>query len=138
MYFASAASYAASPSLTPVSRSNASCQRACSSPCTANSEMKLTITTPPFFGTRASTSSGTLRGVGESARALECEKMTGASAMSSTSFIVSADTWEMSTSMPSRFISRTTSSPNFVRPPCRATSVAESAQSTVLKCVSVM
>jgi hypothetical protein len=79
-----------------------------------------------------------LRSVVDSARAFECEKMTGASAMSSTSCIVAGDTCEMSTSMPRRFISRTTSSPNLLSPPWRATSVAESAQSVVLKCVSVM
>src|SRR5258708_11505422 len=40
-------------------------------------------------------------------------------------------TWERSTSMPSRFISRTTSSPNLVSPPCRGASCAASAQSRV-------
>ena len=44
--------------------------------------------------------------------------MTGASVTSSASPIVSGDTCERSTSMPSRFISRTTSSPNCVSPPC--------------------
>ena len=39
----------------------------------------------------------------------------------------------MSTSMPSRFISRTTSSPNGVRPPCSGASVAESAHGDVLR-----
>ena len=96
------------------------------------------MTTPPFFGMRASTASGTFRTLGVRASAFECEKMTGASVTSSASFIVSAETCEMSTSIPSRFISRTTSSPNFVRPPCRGASVAESAQSLTLKCVSVM
>ena len=55
-----------------------------------------------------------------SARADECEKITGASVTSSASLIVAGDTCERSTSMPSRFISRTTSSPNGVRPPCFA------------------
>ncbi len=40
--------------------------------------------------------------------------------------------------MPSRFISRTTSSPNGVSPPCFALSVAASAQSIVSQWVSVM
>ncbi len=52
--------------------------------------------------------------------------------------IVSAETCEMSTIMPIRFISRTTSSPKFVRPPCLASSVAESAQSIVSAWVRVM
>ena len=100
--------------------------------------MKFTITTPPFLRMRASTASGTLRGLGVRASAVECEKITGASVTSSASFIVSADTCERSTSIPSRFISRTTSTPNFVSPSWRAGSVAESAQSLALKCVSVM
>jgi len=52
--------------------------------------------------------------------------------------MVSGETWEMSTIMPKRFISRTTSSPNAVNPPCFASSVAESAQSSVREWVSVM
>ena len=76
------------------------------------------MTTPPLGPTRLRMSSGTLRGTASSAFADECEKITGASATRSASSIVSGDTWERSTSIPSRFISRTTSSPNFVRPPC--------------------
>jgi hypothetical protein len=83
-------------------------------------------------------SSGTLRGTGSSAFADECEKITGASATRSASSIVSGDTWERSTSIPSRFISRTTSSPNLVRPPCVAGPAAQSAQSSVTLWVSVM
>ena len=40
--------------------------------------------------------------------------------------------------MPSRFISRTTSAPNGVRPPCVGVPSAASAQSSVTLCVSVM
>ena len=47
--------------------------------------------------------------------------------------MVSGETWLRSTSMPSRFISRTTSSPNGVRPWCAGASVAESAQSVLLR-----
>ena len=45
--------------------------------------------------------------------------------------MVSVDTWDRSTSMPSRFISRTTSTPNRVSPPATGTSVAESAHGTL-------
>ncbi len=64
--------------------------------------------------------------------------MTGASATSSTSFIVAGETCEISTSMPSRFISRTTSSPNVESPSFTGSSVAESAQSVLVKCAKVM
>ena len=67
-----------------------------------------------------------------------CDQMTGASATSSASFIVSGDVCERSTSMPSRFISRTTSLPNAVRPPCVCVPEWESAQSRSPLCVSVM
>ena len=72
----------------------------------------VTITTPPFFGSICRTLSGTLRGTSFTARADECEKITGACETRIASSIVSGDTCERSTSMPSQFISRTTSSPN--------------------------
>ena len=53
---------------------------------------KVTITTPPFFGSICSTSSGTLRGTSFTARADECEKMTGASLTRIASAIVSGET----------------------------------------------
>ena len=87
--------------------------------------------TPPLPASRASTSSGTLRGWSHTARAEECEKITGASVTSSASRMVSADTCERSTSMPSRFISRTTSRPNGESPPSTGSSVAESAHGTL-------
>ena len=86
----------------------------------------------------ASTSSGTLRGWSQTARAEECEKITGASVTRSASRMVEGATWERSTSMPSRFISRTTSSPKALRPSWRGVSVAESAQSMVSLWVSVI
>jgi len=52
--------------------------------------------------------SGTLRELLQSACADECEKITGARLMRSASNIVGTDTWDKSTIMPSRFISRTT------------------------------
>ena len=85
----------------------------------------------------SSTSSGALRGLSQTARAEEWLKIAGTSATRSASRMVSADTWLRSTSMPIRFISRTTSTPNADRPPCTGTSVAESAQSTLLLWVSV-
>ncbi len=64
--------------------------------------------------------------------------MTGALVTRRTSSIVASETWLMSTSMPRRFISRTTSSPNAERPPCSGASVAESAQGVFFEWVSVM
>ena len=52
--------------------------------------------------------SGTLRELLQSACADECEKITGARLIRSASNIVGTDTWDKSTIMPSRFISRTT------------------------------
>ena len=96
------------------------------------------IAMPPLAGSRASTSSGMLRGWSQTARAEECEKITGAPVASSASRMVVAATCERSTSMPTRFISRTTSWPNAVRPPATGSSVAESAQATLSLWVSVM
>ena len=61
-------------------------------------------------------SSGTSRGWSTIARAEEWENITGASLTESAACIVSGDTWLKSTSMPSRFISRTTAAPNGVNP----------------------
>src|SRR5205814_6023248 len=55
-----------------------------------------TMTTPPFFGTRARIESGTLRGWSTRARAAECEKITGAAVTSSALLIVPGDTCERS------------------------------------------
>ncbi len=98
----------------------------------------VTITTPPFFATICRMLSGTLRGTLQIAFADECEKITGASVTRSASSIVSGETWLRSTSMPSRFISRTTSSPNFDRPPSTGLSAAASAHARLRECVSVM
>ena len=102
-----------------------------------NGDTKVTMHIPRLPGSRARMPSGTLRGWSHRARALECEKMTGASATSSASLIVAGDTWDRSTSMPSRCISRTTARPNSVSPPARGWSVAESAQGTLALWVSV-
>jgi hypothetical protein len=83
-------------------------------------------------------SSGTFRGTLHRARADEWEKMTGASEMRMASSMVSGAAWERSTSMPRRFISRTTSSPKRVSPSWRTVSPAESAQSRVTLWVRVM
>ncbi len=56
----------------------------------------------------------------ESARQEECDAKTGAFETSSTSRIVSSETCETSTSIPSRFISSTTSRPRSVSPPWTA------------------
>ena len=103
-----------------------------------NTVTKFTCTTPPLRAMRRRMESGTLRTWSVSARAEECEKITGASVTSSTALIAAGDTCEMSTIIPSRFISRTTSRPNGESPPCRGMAVAASAQSVLAKCVSVM
>ena len=64
--------------------------------------------------------------------------MIGASLTAIASFIVSGDTCEMSTSMPSQFISRTTCSPNGDRPPSGDLPAFESAQGRSTLWVSVM
>ncbi|GAA0436595.1 hypothetical protein Aca07nite_17250 [Actinoplanes capillaceus] len=86
--------------------------------------------TPPLPGSRVSTSSGTLRGWPQSARADEWLKITGAVLTSRASCIVVSATCDRSTSMPIRFISAITSRPKSFRPPSRGTSVALSAQAT--------
>ncbi len=63
--------------------------------------------------------------------------MMGADVTASASRIVSADTCEQSTSIPRRFISRTTSRPKSESPPSTGSSVAESAHGTLSLCVSV-
>ena len=120
----------AASALSPASQSAHSCE--------TNAGTNVTMQTPPLPASRASTSSGTLRGWSQTARALEWEKITGASAASSASRMVAGDTWDRSTSMPSRCISRTTSRPNSVSPPACGSSVAESAQRTLALWVSVM
>ncbi len=102
-----------------------------------NSGTNATMHTPPPAAIVASTSSGTLRGESVTARAQEWLKIVGASAAASASRMVSVETCDRSTRTPRRFISRTTSTPNRVRPPAVGTSVAESAQGTLSLCVSV-
>ena len=58
--------------------------------------------------------------------------MSGACETRKASAMVAGETWDMSTSMPSRFISLTTRSPNGERPSCLGVSVAASAQSRVV------
>ncbi len=94
--------------------------------------------TPRLSRRDSSTSSGALRGLSATARAEEWLKIAGTSATRRASRIVSAETWERSTSMPIRFISRTTSTPKGDRPPSTGTSVPESAHGTLLLWVSVM
>jgi hypothetical protein len=87
---------------------------------------------PPFCGSFARISSGTLRGTLHRARADECEKMTGAFETRRAAAIVSGAACERSTSIPRRFISPTIAIPNGVSPAWRAGgSVALSAQSSV-------
>jgi hypothetical protein len=93
--------------------------------------------TPPFAGSAASTSSGTLRGWSVTARQDECVNSTGARVVASASRMVVAATCERSTITPIRFISRTTSRPNALSPPWTGSSVAASAHSVFRLCVSV-
>ena len=99
--------------------------------CETKNGTKVTMHTPPLTGSRRSTSSGTLRGLSQTARALEWEKITGAADASRAACMVPAETCDRSTSMPSRFISATTERPKSDRPPVSTTSVAESAQPDV-------
>ena len=92
---------------------------------------------PPLSASRARTSSGTLRGWSQTAYAEEWLKITGAAAVSSASRITSWLTWERSTSIPIRFISRTTSRPKSLSPRSAGSSVAESAQGTLSLWASV-
>ncbi len=98
----------------------------------------VTMHTPSLPASVSSTSSGAFRGTSQTARADEWLKITGALVTRSACRIVSADTCDRSTSMPIRFISRTTCSPKSFSPPSTGSSVAESAQLTLLLCVSVM
>ena len=65
-------------------------------------------------------------------------KTIGAVVVASASRIVVAATCERSTSIPMRFISRTTSRPNAVSPPWAGSSVAASAHSVFRLWVRVM
>src|ERR1051325_10139168 len=78
--------------------------------------LKFTMTMPPFAGTSLRIESGTSRAWPVSARADEWENITGARVAWSASDIVASFTWERSTTIPSRFISCTTSRPNAERP----------------------
>lgn len=73
--------------------------------------------TPPFSATAFSrTSSFSLRSE-NSARAPECDRKTGRSLTSQVCIAVTSPVCETSIAMPSRFILRTASRPNRVRPP---------------------
>src|SRR5437667_5592770 len=74
------------------------------------------MTTPPFLVMALSISSVMLRGALVSARDDECEAMMGALLVAIASQNVWSETCDMSTIMPSRFISSTTFLPNAVRP----------------------
>ena len=76
----------------------------------------MTITTPPLAGSSAKHVVGNVARVGVERRASEWEKITGARLAAIASFIVAGETWLRSTSMPSRFISLTTLTPNGLRP----------------------
>jgi hypothetical protein len=97
----------------------------------------VTMQVPPLPASRASTSSGTLRGWSHTSYAEEWLKITGAVAVSRASRIVAWLTWERSTIIPIRFISRTTPRPSSLRPPSTGSSVAESAHGTLSLWVSV-
>ncbi len=98
----------------------------------------MTITTPPLRGISLRIASGTFLGLGATANAPEWLAMIGAFETRSAAAIVSGETCEMSTSIPSRFISRTTRSPNGDSPWLLGRSTAASAQSSEVLCVSVM
>src|SRR5262249_30341462 len=99
--------------------------------------LKLTITTPRLTATSFRIESGTLRAWLVNARADECEKITGALDVCSASDMVWSFTWDRSTSIPRRFISRTTCFPKGDSPR-RDVSVDAVAQSRLRQWVSVM
>src|ERR1700722_10399456 len=108
-----------------------------------NPQLKLIWITPPFLASAAIISSVMLRGTLQSARQEECEAMIGALLTASASQNVLSAVCEISTIIPSRFISRTTCLPNGVRPlwcsiPALSISPEESAQLLVLVWVRVM
>ena len=95
--------------------------------CETNPGTNATMHTPPLRGSSREDVVGHVAGmVAERARAGVAED-DGALVAASAARIVAGATCERSTSMPSRFISCTTWTPNAVSPPCRASSVAESA-----------
>lgn len=95
------------------------------------------ITTPSFLAIARSMSSVMLRGAFEIARADEWDATTGARVVSSASKNVLSETCEMSTIIPRRFSSRTTSLPNDVRPSWAGASPDESAHCVLRECVKV-
>src|SRR5579864_3924424 len=108
--------------------------------CERKSQLKLTCTTPPFFASATIISSVMLRGTLDSARQEECEANGGALLTSNASQKVLSATWEISTIIPSRFISRTTCLPKSVNPlwcstPALSMSPDESDQLLVLEWV---
>jgi hypothetical protein len=103
-----------------------------------NGPTKVIMITPPFLGSRRRIASGKFRVTSVRARHEEWDEITGAADTSSAWPMTSGEVWARSTSIPRRFISRTTSRPNAVRPPWRRTSLQESAQSRVTLWVSVM
>ena len=73
--------------------------------------------TPPVSATARSRSSGFSFRSSNSARAPECDRKTGAVERSQTCIAVTSPVCERSIAMPSRFMRRTASRPNDVRPP---------------------
>src|SRR5207302_4847486 len=103
------------------------------------SQEKLIWITPRFLPSAAIIWSVMLRGAGEIARQEECDAKIGARLTSSASSKVLSETCEMSTIMPSRFISPTTSLPNAERPLLGwLGSPDESAQCLLVDWVAVM
>ncbi len=104
-----------------------------------NAVTNVTITTPPFACTACSTSSGTLRGWSQSARAEECEKITGASeTRSASSMVAGRDVREVDQhAEPVHLAHHLLAEAREARRGA-ASSVAESAQSSVCEWVRVM
>ena len=108
-------------------------------PGSTNFGTNVAIATPPLAGSRSSTSSGMLRGWSQTARAEECEKITGAALTRSASRMVSAATCERSTSMPAAVhLPDDLLAEGATGRRRRGSSVAESAQAMLSLWVSVM
>src|SRR6478672_7420637 len=100
-YVATNASSASDPGSTPAATAAAEASAYQSRTCSfTNFGTNVTMQTPPLPASRASTSSGTLRGWSQTALAEECENTTGTLETSSACLITSALTWLRSTSIP--------------------------------------
>src|SRR5215470_14429970 len=92
----------------------------------------MTFTTPPVLASARIMSSVRLRGTSAIARQAECVATTGFVDVFTMSQNVLSDTWDTSTIIPTRFISRTTLFPKSLRPLLAPTSSPDDPAQLVL------